>query len=574
METSRVCQFLLFFDMLGFSGIIGSSTAPQLSDKVIRGDLYHFQYSTNSKFSGDKFFCENEDFVWGLDGYILNRIAIQIGYANMEWSELVLQQYLKRQQSFVQELSGEFFGFIFNKKDKSIQLFNNATGSKSFHYYQDKEVFVFSAGPMVVKKHLDLLHITTSFDEVSIAQFLSYGYFINFGNLFKEIKKMYPAEIVRVSGNKIQTSNYRSFSNLDKFNSSEEVLLKEFDHIMTESVRLNFEKDRSENYQHYVTLSGGLDSRVTCMIGHQLGYTDQFNMCCSQANYDDHLTSQKIAHDLKHDYFFYPLDNPKHLMNPQEQVDENDGLVNYSGAAHIQHAIKSSLRSDHGLIQSGQLGDGILGGFLSQNHRISPDYKTGLLTDLFLSEFQTEFQNLTNDYKDEESFKLYTRGFQLNHNCFWLNEETSYYSSPFLNEDFLEFSMRIPDEYKFREIFYVKWFQQYQKSLTTYPWEYIHMKPDAMWKVKYARWINYIRYAHKKYSKAVRLKNQMTPEDFWLRTVPELGQSMKKSFEANYSGLPENFPFQDKIKQYFEQGDFTQKTVVLTLLQAVANSHS
>ncbi len=574
MESYMVFHFLLFFGMLGFSGIIGSTIYPHISNNVILGDNYCFQYTTNSKFSKDKVFTENEDYVWGLDGYVLNRINLQNSYANKDWSSFILLEFLKRGDKFVKELSGEFFGFIFNKKENKIQLFNNATGSKSFHYYQKDRIFTFSAGPNLVKRQLDLLHIPTSFDEVSIAQFLSYGYYINFGNLFKEIKKMYPAEIVEIRDDSVKTSTYRSFSNLDKFNADEPSLLKEFNHKMTEAVRINFEKDRSENYSHYVTLSGGLDSRVTSMIGHQLGYTDQFNMCCSQENYDDHLTSQKIAKDLHHGYFFYPLDNPKHLMNPKDQVDHNDGLVNYSGAAHIQHALKSSLDKQHGLVQSGQLGDAILGGFLTENHRIAPSFKTGLLTDLFVSEFNHEFQNLTEGYEDEESFKLYTRGFQLNHNCFWLNEESSYYSSPFLNEDFLEFSMRIPDKYKFREFFYIKWIQQFQKSLTGYPWEYIHMKPDAMWKVKHARWINYVRYAHKKYSKAVRLKNQMTPEDYWLNTIPELNISMQNSFNKNFASLPLDFPFQTKIKDYFKQGDFTQKTVVLTLLQAVANSTS
>ncbi len=555
--------------MLGFSGIIGSTVSPQLSNQIIEGEQYHFQYSSNSKFEGDKFFCENDDYVWGLDGYILNRSSIQKAFAQSDWSKLFLKEFLNREQGFIKELSGEFFGFIFNKNDRSIQLFNNAIGTKSFHYYQDKDRFIFSAGPMVIKQYLDLLNIPTTFDEVSIALFLSYGYYINFGNLFQEVDKMYPAEILTAKEGSLNKTHYRSFSNLEKFDRSEKELLTEFDHQMTEAVRLNFEKDRSENYKHYVTLSGGLDSRVTCMIGHQLGYTEQFNMCCSQANYDDHITSEKIAKDLHHDYFFYPLDNPKHLMNPKEQVDENDGLVNYSGAAHIQHAIKSSLQDEHGLIQSGQLGDGILGGFLSQNQRIAPNYKAGLLTDLFMDDFSSEFQSLAKDYADEESFKLYTRGFQLNHNCFWINEKSSYYSSPFRNEDFIEFCMRIPDKYKFREMFYVKWIQQYQKPLAAYPWEYIHMKPDAMWKVKYARWINYIRYAHKKYSKAVRLKNQMTPEDHWYKTLPELSSNMQKNFEDNFEKLPLDFPFKEKIKKYYTIGDFTQKSVVLTLLQTV-----
>ncbi len=558
--------------MLGFSGIIGSTKSPQLSDRVIEGENYHFQYTSNSKFTQDKFLCENDTYVWGLDGYILNRSNLQNAYAKAEWSELFLNEYLKDGKGFIKGLSGEFFGFLFNKKDRSIQLFNNATGSKSFHYYIDEHYFIFSAGPKVVIQYLDIHDIATQYDELSIAQFLSYGYFINFGNLFKEISKMYPSEIIKARNGKLHKTNYRSFSNLKKFESSENQLLKDFDYQMTEAVRINFEKDRSENYKHYVTLSGGLDSRVTSMIGHQLGYTDQMNMCCSQENYDDHLTSKRIAKDHQHDYFFYPLDNPKHLMNPADQVSQNDGLVNYSGAAHIQHALKASYGSNHGLIQSGQLGDGILGGFLSQNHRIAPDYRTGLMTDLFLADFDAEFRALTADYSDEESFKLYTRGFQLNHNCFWLNEETSYYSSPFLNEDLLDFCMRIPDEYKFREFFYIKWIQQFQNKLTSYPWEYIHMKPNAMWKVKYARWINYVRYAHKKYSKAVRLKNQMTPEDYWYNSVPELASSMQNCFEKNFDKLPINFPFKEKIRTYYSQGNFNQKTIVLTLLEAVNQS--
>lgn len=556
--------------MLGFSGIIGTSTSPSISENSITGEDYCFQYKSNDKFIADKFFLENEDYIWGLDGYVLNRKNLQNNFANSEWSKLFLHEFLKNADNILSLMSGEFAGFVYTKKDKSLQLFNNSTGSKNYHFFQNEDCFIFSSGPILVHQYLKALNIPISFDELSISMFLSYGYYINYGSVFKEISKMKPGTILEIKGSKLSSSHYKSFANLKKFELGETELLKAFDQEMLEAVRVNFEKDRSEGYEHYVTLSGGMDSRVTSMIGHQLGYTEQLNICCSKSNYDDHITSQKIASDLGHKYFFYPLDKPEHLLSPEEQIRENDGLVNYSGAAHVHNTFKVSYNPKHGLIQTGQLGDGILGGFLSTTDQAKPDFRTGMMTDIFYKKYPEQFEAITDGFEDEESFKLYTRGFLLNHNSFWLMESMGYYSSPFLNEQFLEFSMRIPNKFKYREIFYLKWMQKHQANLVKYPWEYIHMKPDAMWKINYARWINYVRYFHKKYSLSARRKNQMTPEEHWLNSPTGLTEFLSKRFQELFELLPDAFPLKTEIKAYFESGNFNQKTTVISLLQSIS----
>ena len=49
-------------------------------------------------------------------------------------------------------------------------------------------------------------------------------------------------------------------------------------------------------------LSGGLDSRMTVWVAHDLGYTHQLNMTFCQSNYLDFKIAQQIATDLRHDF--------------------------------------------------------------------------------------------------------------------------------------------------------------------------------------------------------------------------------------------------------------------------------
>ena len=91
--------------------------------------------------------------------------------------------------------------------------------------------------------------------------------------------------------------------------------IENLDYYFKLAIKRQFDKDVEYGYQHAVSLSGGLDSRMTSLVANENGFTNQFNFTFSQINYLDEIISKSIASDYGHDYCFIPLDNGEYLFN-------------------------------------------------------------------------------------------------------------------------------------------------------------------------------------------------------------------------------------------------------------------
>lgn len=108
----------------------------------------------------------------------------------------------------------------------------------------------------------------------------------------------------------------------------------ENDKIFRRTIELEFEKDKEYGYKHIATVSGGLDSRMTTWVVHDMGYTDQVNYTFSQSGYLDETIAKEIARDLKHEWIFKFLDNGNFLTNIEDMIKVNFGNFLYTGSAH------------------------------------------------------------------------------------------------------------------------------------------------------------------------------------------------------------------------------------------------
>ena len=80
------------------------------------------------------------------------------------------------------------------------------------------------------------------------------------------------------------------------------------DILFRAAIKKAFERDASKKKTSLVSLSGGLDSRMTSWVANEMGYTNQLNLCFAQQNSLDHTIAQKIGRDLEHKWHFMPLD--------------------------------------------------------------------------------------------------------------------------------------------------------------------------------------------------------------------------------------------------------------------------
>lgn len=271
---------------------------------------------------------------------------------------------------------------------------------------------------------------------------------------------MNAGKYIKIENNKFEIKTYYELDNTPNYNQTEDEIIDNINELFRNAVKLEFEKDKEYRYKHIVALSGGLDSRMTTWVAHDMGYTDQLNYTFSQSDYLDEKIAKEIARDLEHEWIFKFLDNGVFLKNIEEMIKINFGNCLYSGNAHGKSFIDLINLKKFGIVHSGQLGDVIIGTYSnSKNYRKSYSLKSGAYSSSLISRIN---QNVINEkYSNEEIFKFYNRGLTgiLQGNL--PIQEYTETISPFLDIDFLNYCLKIPLKCRYGHKIYYKWIFSY-----------------------------------------------------------------------------------------------------------------
>ena len=344
---------------------------------------------------------------------------------------------------------------------------------------------------------------------------------------------------------------------------TQEEAVEGIDKYFRQSIKRAFEKDREYGYRHIACLSGGLDSRMTVWVAHQMGYTDQLNITYSQSGYLDFSIAQQIATDLHHDWLFKPLDGGDCIKDIDAITAITYGSANFFGLAHGM-SMERLINYDHvGIFHTGQLGDKIIGTFFQKNE-YNPEYKVGQ------GAYSLELINRVKDYKfkygyeNEEIFCLYTRGFAGANAGLLTFQENSESYSPFADVDFLEFAYTIPVELRGHHKIYIDWVLEKYPEAGEYIWENTgkkiqrleNRKPRLMklfgYEVphfsepEFKVYLKDVLRRHLSYRKQKRMsttrmlpsKYYMNPIAYWYQTNPLLREFMGRYWKENEQLLP------------------------------------
>lgn len=547
-------------------GYLGNTSLSIQASFAGQSESFFGFMNSNNKFEKDKVFYETDTHIFVLDGVILNKIEVKT--KNDSWEEFLLNSWLLNPSELLNTLRGEFSGFVYEKSTKSLALFNNPTGTRNLFFYHNNDKFAFASSA------IDLIYLVKNLNwpiEISpdgSYSFLAYGSLINGSAWLVHSQKLLPGNILNYKSSSFSLLNYKHFEVEPKSNYSKSQLLDEFDNLMKQAVKLEWEKDKEYNYKHFATLSGGLDSRVNVMLARELGFVEQDNFCCSKKGYADELISKEMAKDFKHNYFFHGLDGLEHFKEAEYLLDKLGGSTVYMGPAHLRYGIDKYWSNDYGIIHSGQWGDAVLGGFISSKSLDPLDIQFGRESFETLpsrNEFDLE---LKENYLNQEMFKIHERAFHITNTGFWILEDLSYYSSPFCNVDVLDFVMKLPYSLKYKRQFYLEWIIKYHPQMTEYKWEYIHSKPNALWKLKYATEFMRLKFGVRKLlSPKFRASFDMTPEQYWYENSKEIQLYYKEKLSFYFNRIKDKeFPYKKEIIQFSSSKDFGQLSKALSIL--------
>ncbi|MGB4375150.1 MAG: asparagine synthase, partial [Defluviitoga tunisiensis] len=448
-------------------------------------------------------------------------------------------------------------------------IYTNHIGDKQIFYYKMRDRVIFGSEINYLVSYMKNNKISYTFDEIGAYFILTYSYMLEDYTLFKEIKKLNAGKYIKIDNNKFEVKTYYEIDNTPNHDQTEDEIIENIDRLFRNAIELEFEKDKEYNYKHVVTLSGGLDSRMTSWVAHDMGYKDQLNVTFSQTDYLDEKIAKEIARDLKHEWLFQALDNGLYLMNLNEIIKINFGNCLYSGNAHVNYFIKTFNFNSYGLYHTGQVG-GIVKGYIYQNRNNNLEYR-GAFSKLLFNKI--DFKNI-NTYKNEGIFKLKNIPFN---GTLQGNLPVQNYTeviSPFLDPDLIDYALQIPDGYKENELF-IKWILKKYPGAAKYKWEAINgkitdktitiMGRTTTLKALPRKVINKI--FHKSAWYHMNTKKHMNPFDYWYRTNENLKNFIDSTFKENIS-LLENNELKKDCQKLFTEGNTFEKTQVLTLLAA------
>lgn len=434
----------------------------------IEGSGFSVERRVVNKFMNDRLFVEDDEFVIVVEGVVLNNQQLMGQYAVQNWKCCVEEMYRRNGETFFNEFRGSFSGALFDKKEDKWLVYTGHTGEKQVFYARTPDGYLFGSEMRFMVETLKQNSLPVTIDKTGAYLSLTHGFCIEDRTLVEEVHKLIAGHYIRISSSEFEIIQYHRFSNKPDESITKEVAIESIDRLFRQAIRRQFDKDLEYGYRHLACLSGGLDSRMTVWVAHEMGYTDQTNIDYCQSGYVDFEVSQKIATDLHHDYFFHALDSgdfiPRYKFNAA--ITYGNGFLMGHGYSMEQFINYDSF----GLMHTGQIGDAIIGTFFKKNEYNS-EVKLGqgaysrVLLDR-LSDYQ-----FIEQYENEEIFCLYTRAFTGANQGLLTFQENTESCSPFTDVDFLEYCYSIPLNLRFNHKIYIDWILEKYPGAAEYVWE-------------------------------------------------------------------------------------------------------
>lgn len=591
--------------MPGFIASIGNSIQipeennERLLISTLQGDGYQISRRTCKKFLNDKIVEDNDRFLLLIEGVIVNSRELARKYNAADWKDCVLQLHRLDPDTFYKEFRGSFCGCVHEKDTGRWTFFTDQIGAKQIFYACLPGGFVVGTEISYMADTLKANGVALTLDRDAAYMDLTLGYVIEDKTLFKEIHKLCAGHFLTLTGDNLQEKQYHRFSNKPTEMTLDEAI-EGIDHYFREAVRLNFEKDREYGYKHWATLSGGLDSRMTVWVAHDLGYTKQLNLNFGQSNYIDFQVGQQIATDLRHDFLFKALDNGNCIYELDKITELTGGSACFFGVSHTRSLFDKIDYSNYGIVHTGEMGDGILGCYIKGNLEKRKDIN--IMDGGYSVELSDRLAgyHLKYTYEDAEMYMTYNQGF-----CFTgqgtlgYDQQFTEALSPFCNVEFMEFCYSIPIQYRFKHKIYFDWILNKYPKAANYIWTghgHLIQHIDNEDKTRYMTvfgnkvphfsdpdFFNYLKgfllrrlglrkktaKPQDKHTFTLSTKDHMNPVDYWYATNPEL-----KSFMDNYWNDNKDLVKDPQLKEdmrylYEDCIAVYDKMQVLTVLSAI-----
>jgi len=498
---------------------------------------------------------------------------------NESWLNTIINLYESIGASFFREFRGSFSGVLYDKVKKEWIVFSDQIGTKPIYYAKRDRFIVISTEYLWIVDFLKCNSCSLSLNPESVYMLLTYGFMLENHSIIEGINRLLPGHYLSIKNHRISQISYYKPTNKSESMKKESDYIEEMDYYFRNAIKLQFDKDLEYGYKHLVSLSGGLDSRMTSVVAHETGYENQVNLTYAQSDSFDAQIPDKISRGYRHEWIFKSLDNGLFLKDIDDMTLISGGNCMYYGLAHQNSIYKLINFSPYGILHGGNLGDVLFGGSYNNNSNYDEQYSMfdGVYSRNKLSEKLNRRKFLL-EYDNRELFLLYNRGFLgANYGNIIINQYTETLS-PFCNIDVLSYALSIPLCFRFGHNIYKEWILKKYASAANYKWAktggYLAEQTILIMgrKITTRQFLNII------YDKLLSTtglrgkdtedKRHMNPFDYWIKTNDEL-KCFFVDYYKKYINLVRDGELREDLANHFTHGRGIEKIQVLSLLSAI-----
>lgn len=534
------------------------------TNKIINVDI---KTEFDARFSADKVHITKENMEAVIDGVLLNKTELLNQY-ECDLKKLVYNHGFSL--DFPLMLRGPFCGMYWD--DSIICAYGNQTGDTTVFYYFDNSFFVVSSDFNRVVSICKEKKKTLTFNKTYANHIFSLGFATEGHTVASEIKRVQPGNAVIMDGKSAVETTYFQFSPCREEMTMEDAIDR-LDYEFGKAVVRCFKKDEEYGYQfHLADMSGGLDSRMTTWVAHDLGYTPITNISYAKSGSLDEQYARLVANTLGNEFCFLPLDNVEFIYDIENIVRMNYGLAAYAGITGGKKMLSQIDFNKYGLEHTGQIGDVIIGTFCKS---VSDNSIAPTVRDIQYSDWVDPELEYKDRYETKELLFLYYRAFQGALATHYIRRNFTEAVSPFLDVDFIQFCLNLPLEHRCEHKLYYNWIEtKYPSALAVPSTRSRPGKKKIGKKELYHMMPTWARHAIIGLSKKLHLanlisdKNGMNPMDYWYENNSEMRRFINGYFNDQIHELRTDREIINLAREMFKRGRTMDKLLVLTVLAA------
>jgi len=534
----------------GYSFFFTSTDENFQNNEVTVGENMILGRSVLNKFNGDRFFYEDDQAICCFEG---------INYSDIKTPQSIIRQLKENRSHFLNELRGVFTGFLFDKRKKTITVFNDHFSTKNVYYHYSKDHgFLFSSRLHVLTTMMRLNSIPREYNLEGIYSLALFGQLFFDSTIIKDVFKLdYGSSITfdTISGEQPRIDKYHTFSKEEKEISFDKALA-DLEELIRISVKREWQKDKEYGHKHISLLSGGMDSRVNYMLANKLGFDNITSLCYGNPNSEDMKISTQIAQDLSSSHIAHQITNGNYLVDNiiENYLKLSDGVVLYTPSATMKYSLEKINFTDYGLLHSGQVG-GVIGGvFIKPNFNFEENIGTigwnGFVREKEMFSKIPLLKTIINRYNNTD-YELYAYEQRLV-NCTFAGDRTANnfvdHASPFYDIDLNSLILSLPNSYRLNQRLYFTWKNNYHPEILNYKWEGAGVKPTSLSKMKFGTLYKRYYNGFKKYFNLDY--DSMNPIGNWIKQDPTILERLDTIFHQEIKEVSNSELAEDLGKIY------------------------